>query len=135
MLSGLALRAVSEEIKDHRRRDFLRRSGSILGAASALSLFPPAIRRALAVQAQVETGTIQDVKHVVILMQENRSFDHYFGTLRGVRGDVYKRQLHEQWAFMFALREPRAARARLEAQCEPCLPAARERSGTYGLTR
>ncbi len=32
------------------------------------------------------TGTIRDVKHVVILMQENRSFDHYFGTLRGVRG-------------------------------------------------
>src|SRR5277367_6591331 len=25
------------------------------------------------------TGTIADVKHVVILMQENRSFDHYFG--------------------------------------------------------
>jgi hypothetical protein len=46
-----------------------------------------------------------------------------------------ERALHEQWAFMFALREPRAARARLEAQCEPCLPAARERSGTYGLTR
>lgn len=32
------------------------------------------------------TGTIQDVQHVVILMQENRSFDHYFGTLWGVRG-------------------------------------------------
>ena len=32
------------------------------------------------------TGTIQDVQHVVILMQENRSFDHYFGSLRGVRG-------------------------------------------------
>jgi phospholipase C len=31
-------------------------------------------------------GSIADVKHVVILMQENRSFDHYFGTLRGVRG-------------------------------------------------
>jgi phospholipase C len=31
-------------------------------------------------------GTIADLKHVVILMQENRSFDHYFGTLRGVRG-------------------------------------------------
>jgi phospholipase C len=27
-----------------------------------------------------------DVQHVVILMLENRSFDHYFGTLRGVRG-------------------------------------------------
>ncbi len=32
------------------------------------------------------TGTIMDVQHIVILMQENRSFDHYFGTLRGVRG-------------------------------------------------
>src|SRR6202012_1386528 len=32
------------------------------------------------------SGSISDVKHVVILMQENRSFDHYFGTLRGVRG-------------------------------------------------
>jgi phospholipase C len=32
------------------------------------------------------TGTIMDVEHIVILMQENRSFDHYFGTMRGVRG-------------------------------------------------
>ncbi|WP_328722338.1 phospholipase C, phosphocholine-specific [Streptomyces sp. NBC_00247] len=32
------------------------------------------------------TGTIEDVRHVVILMQENRSFDHYFGRLKGVRG-------------------------------------------------
>src|SRR3954447_15369055 len=31
-------------------------------------------------------GSIDDVKHVVILMQENRSFDHYLGTLNGVRG-------------------------------------------------
>ncbi|WP_213981591.1 phospholipase C, phosphocholine-specific [Sphingomonas sp. dw_22] len=31
-------------------------------------------------------GSIQDIEHVVILMQENRSFDHYFGMLRGVRG-------------------------------------------------
>src|SRR5215469_4595207 len=31
-------------------------------------------------------GSIQDVQHVVILMQENRSFDHYYGTLQGVRG-------------------------------------------------
>ncbi len=32
------------------------------------------------------TGTLTDAQHVVILMQENRSFDHYFGTLKGVRG-------------------------------------------------
>jgi phospholipase C len=69
-----------------KRRDFLRKSVGVLGAASALAVLPPVIRRALAVEATVTTGTIQDVKHVVILMQENRSFDHYFGTLRGVRG-------------------------------------------------
>jgi phospholipase C len=44
------------------------------------------IQRALALPAAQVTGTIKDVQHVVILMQENRSFDHYFGTLRGVRG-------------------------------------------------
>ena len=32
------------------------------------------------------TGTIDDIKHVVIFMQENRPFDHYFGKLKGVRG-------------------------------------------------
>jgi phospholipase C len=32
------------------------------------------------------TGTINDVQHVVVFMQENRSFDEYFGTLKGVRG-------------------------------------------------
>lgn len=47
---------------------------------------PPAIQRALAIPAARRTGTIKDVEHVVILMQENRSFDHYFGSLRGVRG-------------------------------------------------
>ncbi|KAF8510409.1 extracellular phospholipase C [Hysterangium stoloniferum] len=33
-----------------------------------------------------KTGTIQDVEHVVLFMQENRAFDHYFGTMAGVRG-------------------------------------------------
>ena len=31
-------------------------------------------------------ASLSDVKHIVILMQENRSFDHYFGTLSGVGG-------------------------------------------------
>src|ERR1700757_2276583 len=29
---------------------------------------------------------LSDIEHVVILIQENRSFDHYFGSYRGVRG-------------------------------------------------
>jgi phospholipase C len=55
-------------------------------AASTTLAFPKAISRALAISAHRRTGTIADVEHVVILMQENRSFDHYFGTLNGVRG-------------------------------------------------
>ena len=68
------------------RRTFLRGGASAGIAAATLAAFPPAIRRALAIPANNETGTINDVKHVVILMQENRAFDHYFGTLNGVRG-------------------------------------------------
>src|SRR5579859_3014294 len=56
------------------------------GTAAALAGWPSMIRRALAIPAALRSGTIMDVEHVVILMQENRSFDHYFGTLRGVRG-------------------------------------------------
>ncbi len=31
-------------------------------------------------------GKLTDIEHVVIFIQENRSFDHYFGSYRGVRG-------------------------------------------------
>src|SRR5205085_5711211 len=64
------------------RRAFLQLAA---GAVSAAAL-PPGVARALALPANRVTGTIRDVEHVVILMQENRSFDHYFGTMRGVRG-------------------------------------------------
>ena len=69
------------------RRDFLRKirrhPWRRIGAHHAAALDPARARRR---RAQSSTGTIQDVKHIVILMQENRSFDHYFGTMRGVRG-------------------------------------------------
>lgn len=64
------------------RRDFLRAAA----AGAALSMTSPAIQRALAIPADNTTGTIEDVQHIVIFMQENRAFDHYFGTLPGVRG-------------------------------------------------
>ncbi|MEX3906577.1 phosphocholine-specific phospholipase C [Paraburkholderia sp. BR14319] len=51
-----------------------------------MSLASPAIQRALAIPANNATGTIEDVQHIVVFMQENRAFDHYFGTLPGVRG-------------------------------------------------
>jgi phospholipase C len=68
------------------RRDFLRRVAGTAGAVAGATLLPLSIRKALAIPANTQTGTIQDIKYVVILMQENRSFDHYFGTLKGVRG-------------------------------------------------
>ncbi|MCI3131779.1 phosphocholine-specific phospholipase C [Phenylobacterium aquaticum] len=63
----------------------LDRRGFLMAAATAAAL-PPAIARARAIDADVRTGTIKDVEHVVIFMQENRSFDHYFGSMAGVRG-------------------------------------------------
>ena len=68
------------------RRSFLRSLATKAGAAAAINAFPPVIQRALAIPANRATGTINDVEHIVILMQENRSFDHYYGTLNGVRG-------------------------------------------------
>jgi phospholipase C len=64
------------------RRTFLQ----YLSSGAFAAAFSGSIRRALAIPANHVTGTIADVEHIVILMQENRSFDHYLGTLRGVRG-------------------------------------------------
>ena len=64
------------------RRRFLL-SGAL---AAALGGLPASIARALDIPADNRTGTIMDVQHVVILTQENRAFDHYFGKLSGVRG-------------------------------------------------
>ncbi|WP_432989472.1 phosphocholine-specific phospholipase C [Dactylosporangium sp. CA-233914] len=65
------------------RRSFVTLSAS----AAAGAVIAPGIETGTpAKAAAATTGTITDVQHVVILMQENRSFDHYFGTLKGVRG-------------------------------------------------
>jgi phospholipase C len=64
------------------------RRGLFKGAmtAAAFAALPASIQKAFATKAAASTGTIKDVKHIVILMQENRAFDHYFGTKFGVRG-------------------------------------------------
>ena len=67
------------------RRSFLRKASLLAGAAAVTHMMPPSIRRALAIDA-VEGSTYLDAEHVVFLMQENRSFDHCYGSLRGVRG-------------------------------------------------
>ncbi|NUO36942.1 MAG: phospholipase C, phosphocholine-specific [Dermatophilaceae bacterium] len=64
------------------RRRFLQ----IAGGATAATMLGDSIARAASIPANRATGTIKDVEHIVVLMQENRSFEHYLGSLRGVRG-------------------------------------------------
>ncbi|WP_329461587.1 alkaline phosphatase family protein [Streptomyces sp. NBC_01431] len=67
------------------RRRLLGSAAGAIGGAAALTLLPPSVQKAVAAGAP-RHGSLQDIEHVVMLMQENRSFDHYFGTLSGVRG-------------------------------------------------
>ncbi|OQP65687.1 phosphocholine-specific phospholipase C [Niastella populi] len=67
------------------RREFLKKATVLSGAAGLMQLLPPAIAKALAIDPDAGT-TWKDAEHVVFLMQENRSFDHAFGALQGVRG-------------------------------------------------
>ncbi len=78
------------------RRRFLQVGGALAGAAAVgagISQLGGVTGRSKATAA---TGTMADLKHVVILMQENRSFDHYYGTLRGVRGFADRQVLKYQ---------------------------------------
>jgi phospholipase C len=80
------------------RRRFLGGAAGLAvaaGAGTQLGL-AGAARAATSAKPGHLTGTIADLKHVVILMQENRSFDHYFGSLRGVRGFADKQVLRYQ---------------------------------------
>jgi len=88
---------VSEQGND--KSETTRRAFMVGGAAAALGAAaaaraggPSKITDAQArlldrvTAASAASASLSDVKHIVILMQENRSFDHYFGTLSGVRG-------------------------------------------------
>lgn len=66
------------------RRGFLGTAAAATALAAAGSLLPPSVQAAMA--RPTAPGSLQSIKHVIVLMQENRSFDHYFGSLRGVRG-------------------------------------------------
>src|SRR6202012_147115 len=67
------------------RRDFLKKAALLSGNAAMANLLPASIQKALAIDPATGS-TYLDAEHIVILMQENRSFDHAFGTLQGVRG-------------------------------------------------
>ncbi|MCJ1714760.1 phosphocholine-specific phospholipase C [Curtobacterium sp. VKM Ac-2922] len=80
-------------------RSGLSRRTLLLGGAAAITAgvaagasFGRGAAPAAAATAR-RTGTVRDVQHVVVLMQENRSFDHYHGTMPGVRGFSDKQAL------------------------------------------
>ena len=64
------------------RRQFLQ----MMGMSAIASTLKTDIAKALDIPANDRTKSIRDVEHIIILTQENRPFDHHFGTLRGVRG-------------------------------------------------
>jgi phospholipase C len=67
------------------RREFLKKAALVSGGTGLFQGLPASVQRALAIDP-VAGSTYLDAEHVVILMQENRSFDHCYGSLNGVRG-------------------------------------------------
>ena len=67
------------------RRSFLKKTAMLSGAAGIAQFLPPSIQKAFAINP-APGSTFMDAEHIVLLMQENRSFDHTFGTLQGIRG-------------------------------------------------
>lgn len=67
----------------------------MLAGLGTSSVLHPAILKALEIEPAAQS-TFYDAEHVVILMQENRSFDHAFGALKGVRGFSDRRTFTKQ---------------------------------------
>ena len=74
---------------DIARRRFLQ-AATAAAALSSCTLTRP-------VNETSSPAKLSDIDHIIILMKENRSFDHYFGTLAGVRafGDAYAAKLSD----------------------------------------
>jgi phospholipase C len=70
------------------RRSLLTTATMLTGATAGAAILPVSLRKATAAALRTTrpAGGIGGIEHIVILMQENRSFDHYYGTMPGVRG-------------------------------------------------
>lgn len=74
-----------------RRRDFLTRTAAAAGVAGLATVLPADTLVALAARRQARRHRFPSARNmpldtVVVLMMENRSFDHYLGSLRGADG-------------------------------------------------
>jgi phospholipase C len=67
------------------RRRVLGTTAAGAAAAAGMTLLPGSMQKALAAPLE-PLRSLEQIEHVILLMMENRSFDHYFGTLSGVRG-------------------------------------------------
>ena len=67
------------------RREFLKKAAVLTGGIGISATIPSPIQKAMLIDPNPGT-TFYDAEHIVFLMQENRSFDHLFGNLKGVRG-------------------------------------------------
>jgi phospholipase C len=67
------------------RREFLKKAAMLSGGAGLSGFIPESVLKAMSINP-APNSTYLDAEHVVILMQENRSFDHCYGKLQGVRG-------------------------------------------------
>lgn len=67
------------------RREFLKKASLLSVGTGLLHVLPLPLAKALAINP-APGSTYLDAEHIVLLMQENRSFDHTYGTLQGVRG-------------------------------------------------
>src|SRR3546814_7581334 len=83
------------------RRRLLTNAAQLASAAAASMLMPPNVQKLMA-QPPRRAGTLKDIKHVVLLMQENRSFDHYFGMLSG-RSEEHTSELQSLMRISYAV--------------------------------
>jgi hypothetical protein len=71
------------------RPQLLKGTAAVPGAAVASAVLPASLRKAAARTLAYPTrSSLDDIHHIVIWMQKNRSFDHYFGTFPGARGST-----------------------------------------------
>lgn len=66
------------------RRQFLAKAAAATTAGAFLDLAGPIIEKAYG--AGPCSGHLTDIEHIVLLMQENRSYDHYFGAMSSTAG-------------------------------------------------